>query len=195
MLQECLESEGIELLGYIAPESGGSLADVRWLGDDEALVKLDRSATVLVNGIGSANSPRLRKEVYEAARREGFDFRNVIDANANVKGSARLGNGVQILSGALIGTSVILEDNVIINTGAIIDHDSIVGAHSHISPGAVLAGEARVGDVTHVGLGARVIQGVTIGSNCTIGAGAVVVRDVPESSVAVGVPAVNRPTK
>ena len=43
----------------------------------------------------------------------------------------------------------------------------------------------------NVWLGARVIvtAGVSIGDNCVIGAGAVVTRDIPENTVAAGVPA------
>ena len=39
------------------------------------------------------------------------------------------------------------------------------------------------------GYGCVVLPGVAIGSNCVVGAGAVVSRDIPEGSVAVGVPA------
>lgn len=46
-----------------------------------------------------------------------------------------------------------------------------------------------IGDDVWVGYGAQVMAGVTIGSHSIIGAGAVVTHDVPEYSVAVGVPA------
>ena len=47
----------------------------------------------------------------------------------------------------------------------------------------------RIGDRTFIGAGAVILMGVTIGSHCIIGAGAVVTADVPDCSVAVGVPA------
>lgn len=34
-----------------------------------------------------------------------------------------------------------------------------------------------------------IMPGVTIGSNCIIGCGAVVTKDIPDNSIAVGVPA------
>jgi acetyltransferase-like isoleucine patch superfamily enzyme len=34
-----------------------------------------------------------------------------------------------------------------------------------------------------------VLKGVTIGNNCIIGAGAIVTKNIPDNSVAVGVPA------
>lgn len=46
-----------------------------------------------------------------------------------------------------------------------------------------------IGDNVHVGMGAVIMPGVTIGSNVVIGARAVVTRDIPDNSIAVGVPA------
>lgn len=47
----------------------------------------------------------------------------------------------------------------------------------------------KVGNNVYIGTGAYVMQGVTIGNNCIIGACAVVTHDIPDNSVAVGVPA------
>lgn len=47
----------------------------------------------------------------------------------------------------------------------------------------------KVGDNVYIGTGAYIMPGVTIGNNCIIGANAVVTHDIPESSVAVGMPA------
>jgi acetyltransferase-like isoleucine patch superfamily enzyme len=47
----------------------------------------------------------------------------------------------------------------------------------------------EIGDDVWIGVGARIIDGVTIGSGSVVGAGAVVIRDLPEYSIAAGVPA------
>jgi acetyltransferase-like isoleucine patch superfamily enzyme len=46
-----------------------------------------------------------------------------------------------------------------------------------------------VGDYTFIGANAVVLMGVTIGAHCVVGAGAVVTTDIPDCSLAVGVPA------
>lgn len=193
VLQELLSEEGFALAGYIAPsEEQCALVDVRWLGSDDVLRDLDPTHVELVNGIGSVEAVSVRRMAYDAATNLGYTFRSVIDRSASVRRSAALGRGVQVLPGAVVGSDVALGDDVIVNSGAIVEHGSVVGAHAHIAPGAVLSGSVTIGDSTHVGLGARVIQRVTIGSDCTIGAGAVVIRDVPDRSLALGVPAVTR---
>ena len=46
-----------------------------------------------------------------------------------------------------------------------------------------------LGDNVYIGNNVIILPGVTIGSNVVIGAGAIVSRDIPNNSVAVGVPA------
>jgi serine O-acetyltransferase len=47
-----------------------------------------------------------------------------------------------------------------------------------------------VGNNVDIGAGAKLLGPIRIGDNVHIGANAVVLRDVPDNSVAVGVPAV-----
>lgn len=46
-----------------------------------------------------------------------------------------------------------------------------------------------VGNDVYIGNNVIILPGVTIGNNVVIGAGAVVSKDIPDNSVAVGVPA------
>lgn len=47
----------------------------------------------------------------------------------------------------------------------------------------------KIGSNVYIGTGAYVMPGVNIGNNVVIGAASVVTRDIPDNSVAVGVPA------
>ena len=47
----------------------------------------------------------------------------------------------------------------------------------------------NIGNNVYIGYGAMIMPGVTIGNNVLIGAGAIVTKDIPDNSVAVGVPA------
>lgn len=52
-----------------------------------------------------------------------------------------------------------------------------------------LFGKISVGDNTHIGTSVIIMPGVNIGKNCVIGCGAVVTKDIPDNSIAAGVPA------
>ena len=192
VLVELVRSWGGRIEGWVGPDADG-LPGVARLGDDATLARLDPHEVQLLNGIGSVADPSSRARVFDHARERGFTFATVVAPTAHVASTARLGEGAQVLTMAVVGAGAQVGANSIVNTAAVVEHDSWVGDHVHISPGALLAGDVGVGERTHVGLGARIIQGVRIGSHCTIGAGAIVLADVPDDSLAVGVPATHRP--
>ncbi len=86
-----------------------------------------------------------------------------------------IGNNVRITSGVKITT-----------------HDGGVWVLRHKYPelkDVDKFGRVRIGDNCHIGMGAIIMPGVTIGKDCIVGAGAIVTRDIPDGSIAVGVPA------
>lgn len=52
----------------------------------------------------------------------------------------------------------------------------------------VIYGKIKIGNNCFIGCRSTILPGVTIGDNTIIGAGSVVNRDIPENSVAAGVP-------
>lgn len=46
-----------------------------------------------------------------------------------------------------------------------------------------------IGNNVNIGTGAKILGGITIGNNVDIGANAVVLKDIPDDSIAVGIPA------
>ncbi|MGC8833752.1 MAG: acyltransferase [Armatimonadota bacterium] len=71
----------------------------------------------------------------------------------------------------------------------------IGGDHSYADPTVPVAEQGLVsrgisiGDNVWLGAGVKVADGVSIGQDCIIGAGAVVLKDIPDFSLAAGVPA------
>ena len=51
----------------------------------------------------------------------------------------------------------------------------------------------KFGNNVEIGAGAKVLGSISIGDNVSIGANAVVIKDVPVNSIAVGIPAKNKP--
>lgn len=56
-------------------------------------------------------------------------------------------------------------------------------------PNADIFGKIVIGNSVHIGMNTIIMPGITIGNNVVIGCGAVVTHDIPNNSVAVGVPA------
>lgn len=190
VLIDALLLRGENVLGVVAPEPGlQPVLGVPALGNDDILERYTADSVRLVNGIGSIFRPASRREIYERFRARGYAFHSVVHPAAIVARDVRIGEGVQVMAGAVIQTGSHIGPNVIVNTRAAIDHDCMVGAHTHIAPGATLCGGVVVGEDSHVGTGSTVVQGIAIGQGSLVGAGSLVIRDVASGVKVAGVPA------
>jgi len=107
-------------------------------------------------------------------------------------------------------TGIELPCEVPIGQGFIIEHSGSIivsgfahfGDHCRIRTGVVI-GLSRVedpcaphfGNEVDIGAGAKILGNIRIGNRVLIGANAVVITDVPDDSIAVGVPAVIKPRR
>jgi sugar O-acyltransferase (sialic acid O-acetyltransferase NeuD family) len=167
---------------------GGEIAGIRILsGDLPELLKASRemqAAVVMAVGDNAARQ-RIQTQLSEA----GVTLARVVHPRASVLGRARLGEGVVLLAGSVVGVDAVVGDGAIVNTGATVDHDCVVGAFAHLSPGVHLGGQVRIGEGTHLAVGVSVRNAVSIGAWSVVGVGAAVVADIAERVVAFGVPA------
>lgn len=114
---------------------------------------------------------------------------SAINTKAILASNVTLGQGVQIMLGAVIAARVEIGDYTIINSTASIDHECKIGTGCHIAPGAKLAGNIQMGEYTFIGTGAVILPNIIIGKNCIIGAGSVVTKNIPNDCVVYGNPA------
>lgn len=159
------------------------------INENDFLSNKNQDRSLLINGVGSVKDMTNRCAVFDKFKKLKYRFKTIIAPSAIVRGDVIFGEGVQVMTGAMILTDCIIDDNSIINTGAIIDHTCHVGSHVHVAPGVVISGNVNIGDRSHIGSGAVIIQGINIGCNALIGAGAVVINDIPDNAKALGVPA------
>jgi maltose O-acetyltransferase len=82
-----------------------------------------------------------------------------------------------------IGDNVMIGPNTLITT---VGHPlTPKGRRDHLAQ----ASEIHIGNDVWLGDNVTVLPGITIGDNVVVGAGAVVTKDIPDNSLALGVPA------
>lgn len=99
-----LREAGSTVSKCIAPEPPNALwsSEIQWLGGDEELAHLDQTRFLLVNGIGSITVGHERRSIFEHACNAGFEFASLKHPSAIVDESVQLGEGAQIMAGAVI---------------------------------------------------------------------------------------------
>ena len=111
------------------------------------------------------------------------------------KKGLKLGENCQIFSTADFGSEpylIELGNHVRVNSHVtFITHDGGVWVlrQNEKFKNVDLFGKIKVGDNVHIGTNSIIMPGVEIGSNCIIGCGALVTKNIPDNSVAVGIPA------
>ena len=105
--------------------------------------------------------------------------------------------GISIPRGAQIGPglriyhfgTIVINPKAVIGKNFSIHHGCTIGVRNSYFD------QMTIGDNVTMGAGAKVLGSIKIGNNVTIGANAVVLTDVPDNSVAVGIPAKIFPKK
>jgi sugar O-acyltransferase (sialic acid O-acetyltransferase NeuD family) len=194
VLIDCLQTNPtVSMAGILDPDpekAGAEVYGVPILGNDELLPEIvERGVEYFVVGLGGTGNNLPRKRLFELAVKCGLKPLTVQHPSASVSQRAIIGEGCQLLPGAIVNAGAKLGMNVILNSGAIVEHDCVVGDHVHVATGAKLASTIFVGDGAHIGAGATIRQCIRIGEFSVVGAGAVVVKDVPAHTTVVGVPA------
>ena len=188
VLINTLRQRGAEIIGITDPNSDTSTRGpygLPVLGDDEAVLALNPSEVSLVNGLGALPGSTRRRVLFDRFSQKGYCFASVVHPSAIIADDVQLGQGVQIMAGAVIQPAVVIGSNTIVNTRASIDHDCEIGADVHIAPGVVLSGHIKIGDRVHVGTGAAVIHAISVLPDAVIGVGATVLEDVPAGATLI----------
>lgn len=116
-----------------------------------------------------------------------------IGAFVEIQSGVSVGRRCKISSHSFLCEGVTIEDNVFVGHGVMFTNDKFPratrpdGSLQTAEDWVVVPTLVRKG--ASIGSGATIVCGVTIGENAMIGAGAVVTRDIPDHSMALGVPA------
>lgn len=138
-------------------------------------------------GIGN---PYLRYKLYKKFINLGGNFNSSISPFAQIGSyDVKIGNGSNVLSQAIFSNSSSIGVGCIVYYNVTITHDCILGDFVEIAPNGTLLGRCKVGSFSQIGANVTILPDIKIGKNVIIGAGSVVTKDIPDNSVAMGIPA------
>jgi acetyltransferase EpsM len=177
----------VQAIGYVDDDPqlhGTTRLGLPVLGALHDLPTIEHDAVII--GIGNNH---IRRKIYEMLGAQGEHFAIAQHPSAVIARDVILASGTVVCAGAIVNIGATIGANVILNTACSIDHHSMIGNHGHIAPGAHLGGDVVVGRGALIGIGATVHPQRQVGAWTVIGAGSVVIGNIPDDSVAMGVPA------
>lgn len=187
IISELAKQQGFKILGFIDDNKKLQKKLVngyKVIGTSNDLRKFPGMGFVVVIG----TDMQARNRLFETALRARLKPVNIIHQSVIVDKTAKIGQGVIISVGCIIGSFTEVKDNVLLFAGTILEHDCHIGKNVCCSA-RVSMGRVSVGENTFLGINSCVLPGVVIGKNVIVGAGSVVLKDIPDNTVVAGVPA------
>ena len=107
---------------------GGAVGGVPITGPDEDILKMNVDSVELANGLGNRASRADsglsgRRELFDRFAALGYRFPVISHASAVIASDATLGDGAQVMAGAVIQPAARIGRNVLVNTRAVVEHD------------------------------------------------------------------------
>jgi sugar O-acyltransferase (sialic acid O-acetyltransferase NeuD family) len=186
---DALIAAGHDVTGWCGPGPRVVWRGLNPMGDDDQPWADQPARYALALGMGDL---ALRRRLFDRLSARGFAFPAIAHPAAYLAEPSVLGDGSQVMAGAVVQPDVQVGTGSIVNTGARVDHDTRIGSFSHLGPGSVLCGDVDVGDTVLLGAGATVLPGVSIGAGACVAGGAVVTGDVARGTTVMGIPARTR---
>ncbi|MDX1953662.1 MAG: hypothetical protein SFY81_15945 [Verrucomicrobiota bacterium] len=126
---------------------------------------LELSSFQFLVAIGD-NSSRAR--IFNALLARGGEPINLIDPNAFLSSSVKIGRGNVFCPGSVINTEALIGDNCILNLNCSVDHDARIGSHSHIAPASVVGGRSKLGSFSLLGAAAVIPSGTELPDHTSV---------------------------
>lgn len=147
-----------------------------------------RRGTVIREGCTVGCNTTIGSEGFQILRIKGRNRRIVHCGGVLVEEYVSIGDNTAVCNSLFEG-AVRIGCNAMIDNLVHVGHNVQIGRNAVVTAGTILCGSCVVEDSAWIGVNSSVLNRVTVGSGAKVGIGSVVTRDVPEASLAYGVPA------
>lgn len=164
--------------------------DHYWDGSDPniyPLSKFDPKKYCVVVAIGN---PKNRSDLIDRLPEETCYFTHIHHSVQIIGKNVEIGEGSIICAGCIVTTNVKIGKHAHLNLQTTVGHDCIIGDFFTTAPGAKISGNCIIEDKVYVGTNASIKEKILIRESSTIGLNAGVVKNIEDSGVYVGCPAI-----
>ncbi len=135
------------------------------VGSTTSLAELIQPADCAIVAIGNQQA---RSSLVHRLNELQANISTIIHPRAYVSPSARLGTGVAVMAGAIVGAHAQIGQGCIVNANATVDHDAILHDFAHLGVGTQLAGGVVIGSMAWLQAGCAAGYHVVVKEGCII---------------------------
>lgn len=181
---ELVDDCGVEIAGYLSnqEEKRSTYSQYLYLGTDEQIPVLTRNGYSFA--VALKNNVR-RKQLIEQITSLGGDVLVLQHSAATVFKSAEIGVGSVIAPQSVVSAAAKVGKGVVVNYGSLVGHDVELGDWSFVAPGVKLLGYCKVGENAVLGTNSVIFSHVTIGDNVTVAANTVITKNIADNSTVI----------
>lgn len=187
---DCLSSD-FELIGFISDNAEviGNQA-FGYTIFNRSIIDKEPEAKLLAFP-GNPSNYLNREKIIESLNLPLERFATIIHQKAAVSPLADIGKNVLIMAGVVVTSNAKIGNHICILPNSVIHHDVVVDDFCLIAANATIAGNVNIGKNCYIGAASSIKNGLSIEAKSLIGIGSNVIKDVRDSAVMVGNPAVS----
>jgi sugar O-acyltransferase (sialic acid O-acetyltransferase NeuD family) len=186
---EIFESQKVyRIVGIIHSDLliGKKVFNIPVIGKQSESIFVELRKRGLINifiSFGSLSDRKRRFELYNYLKSLKFNIPNLIHPTVELSASAKLGDGIILLTNSVIGSNAKIGNCSMVLDGVIVSHDCVLHENVYLAPGCILAGYVEIGLNSLIGLGVTLYSKIIIGNNVIIQNGKNIFQDIPDGSI------------
>lgn len=145
-----------------------------------------------VFGIGSINTQKIRKKIFNRLELNLDVFETLIHPTAKIHSNVKIGAGCIIHENTFLGIGVELQNFVIVEYSAMLINYVKCKDFSMVATGATVLRNSIIEEAAFVGAKACIGENLKIGKNAIVGMGSIVTKDVADNKILYGIAAVEK---
>lgn len=150
--------------------------------------RYDKDSFELIICIGYVKMNRLREQIYDLCRDEGYRVGSWISSTV-ISYSDDVADGNIVMPNVYIGPNCSIGRGNVIASSCCLSHDNKLGDFNFISSSVIFGGHSSVCDNCFIGLNSTVRDGIIINNYSLIGSASNILKNTDEEGVYVGNPA------
>ena len=181
-MQKMWKNENYEIIFFVD--------DIYWKSNSDNIYPISEFNPQEYEVLIAVGNPIDRYNICKKLPKETRYFSFVNETAQLLDSNIEIGEGSIICAGSILTTNIKIGKHAHLNLHTTIGHDCRIGDFFTTAPGSKVSGNCKIGDKVYLGTNSSIKEKIQICDEVTVGLNAGVVKNITESGIYVGTPAI-----